>query len=329
MKKQLALLLTTAMCVGSLYAPVFAAEAEPVSTETTEDAEKTESPITIETGTNETAIDYRYIMLEDIVITENKIGALEKGKTINFEIDKIEFDKDISFKGMSVKVSNGDAKIEWAKVEDGILKIKIGSESKTEPSTIIISGAKGVLSRSLPAGFYSISLVQGEDDLFFQDSSNPFYLNELVLNERYIEIVSTEGIRDNFEAKISVGVGESGITKNGDEISLEQSAYISEDHVMLPMRAVIEAVSDAAIVRWDDATKTVTLTFGARIISMTVGSKTMNINGVPVEMAKACEIKEGRAFIPLRELGYALGLNGSKINWDEATMTATMTATLN
>lgn len=108
------------------------------------------------------------------------------------------------------------------------------------------------------------------------------------------------------------------------EIALDVLAYISNGYTMLPVRAVTEALSGSAIVRWDDATKTVTITFGQRVISMTVGSKQMMINGVSVAMQAACEITDSRAFIPLRDLGYALGLNDSKISWDDSTKTATL-----
>ena len=93
---------------------------------------------------------------------------------------------------------------------------------------------------------------------------------------------------------------------------------------MLPVRAVTELLSNSAIVRWDDATKTVTIAMGQRIVNMTVGSKMMVINGVNVAMQSKCEITDSRAFIPLRDLGYALGLNDSQISWDDATKTATL-----
>ena len=95
------------------------------------------------------------------------------------------------------------------------------------------------------------------------------------------------------------------------EIALDVPAYISNGYTMLPVRAVTKALSGSAIVRWDDAT-------------MTVGSKMMVINGVNVAMQSKCEITDSRAFIPLRDLGYALGLNDSKINWDDSTKTATL-----
>jgi hypothetical protein len=93
---------------------------------------------------------------------------------------------------------------------------------------------------------------------------------------------------------------------------------------MLPVRAITEALNGVAIVRWDDATKTATISFGSRVFSMTVGSKTMNMNGVPTSLLAAPEIKNSRIFLPLRDLGYALGLTDGKIAWDAATSTATL-----
>ena len=93
---------------------------------------------------------------------------------------------------------------------------------------------------------------------------------------------------------------------------------------MLPVRAVAEALSTASTILWDDATKTVTIAFGARIISMTIGLKVMNINGVAIAMNAAPEVTSSRTFLPVRDLAYALGLTDSDIAWDDATKTATL-----
>ena len=108
-------------------------------------------------------------------------------------------------------------------------------------------------------------------------------------------------------------------------VALEVPAYIANGYTMLPVRAVADALSgEAATVLWDDATKTVTIAFGARIISMTIGSKVMNINGVAIQMNAAPEITNNRTFLPLRDLGYALGLTDAAINWNAETATATL-----
>ena len=92
----------------------------------------------------------------------------------------------------------------------------------------------------------------------------------------------------------------------------------------MPLRAVVEALSGTAIVTWDHDTKTATVLFGARVISMTIGQKSMKINGVDVAMLAAPVIVESRTFLPLRDLGYALGLNESQVNWNAETKTATL-----
>ena len=129
---------------------------------------------------------------------------------------------------------------------------------------------------------------------------------------------------NTFTTTLKVTIGATEMYANDKAIALDVPAYISNGYTMLPVRAVTEALSDSAIVRWDDATKTVTITFGDRVINMVVGSSTMVINGVEVPMQAQCEITDSRAFIPLRDMGYALGLNDSKIQWDDATKTATL-----
>lgn len=172
-------------------------------------------------------------------------------------------------------------------------------------------------------------------DAFFQNSSEKnasvsktalFDVQEVTVKDDYVKVVTAGRDQDDstFTTQIKVTIGANVLYAGDREIALDVPAYISNGYTMMPVRAVTEALSNVAIVRWDDPTHTVTITFGSRVISMTVGSNTMNINGVPVQMQAAVEITGERAFIPLRDLGYALGLNDSKIAWDDATKTATL-----
>lgn len=180
--------------------------------------------------------------------------------------------------------------------------------------------------------YKQVTRTTAGSDAIFQNYADPakgtkgFNTDEVIALKDFVDVVTAGRDRDDstFTTTIAVTIGADKLTAGKTEIALDVPAYISEGYTMLPVRAVTEALSGSAIVRWDDATKTVTLTFGQRVVNMTVGSKVMVINGVNVQMAKACEITDSRAFIPLRDLGYALGLNDSKINWDDATKTATL-----
>jgi len=308
-------------------------------------------PVTVDADVNELIIDYRNTAASDIVITEAAAGVLKKDKVVALAIDGIAFDGD-----PTVEVESGDLKIKDVKISGDLLTFKIKTESQKEAGVIRISDIELYMSRSLPAGEYdlyfeasdeatvtdNVDMGDAEDATALSALSNDaiirnfsadddgetgaFDVDEVTVIDGYVTIVTAGRDQDDstFTTKVSVTIGATTMMAGTTEIALDVPAYIANGYTMLPVRAVTEALSGSAIVRWDDATKTVTITFGQRVINMTVGSKTMVINGVNVAMQAACEITDSRAFIPLRDLGYALGLNDSKIAWDDATKTATL-----
>ena len=313
-------------------------------------------PVTVDADVNELKIDYRNTAASDIVITEADAGALAKGKTVSLSIDGIEFDGD-----PTVEVESGDMKIENVKVNKGTLTFEVKTASQKEAAVIRISDIELYMQRSLPAGEYDLLIVTSDEDdniavagttagdadvsgnildttkdvdnAIIQnysskddDATGLFDVDEVTAKEGYVTVVTAGRDQgdETFTTTVTVTIGADKMYAGTKEIVLDVPAYISNGYTMLPVRAVTEALSDSAIVRWDDPTHTVTITFGDRVINMVVGSSTMVINGVEVPMQAQCEITDSRAFIPLRDMGYALGLNDSKINWDDATKTATL-----
>lgn len=55
-----------------------------------------------------------------------------------------------------------------------------------------------------------------------------------------------------------------------------------------------------------------------------IGSTTYTVGGVEQSMDVAPYVKDGRTYLPVRYVGYALGVNADKIMWDSATGTVTM-----
>ena len=154
-----------------------------------------------------------------------------------------------------------------------------------------------------------------------KDVTGLFTCDEIVAVEDYI-VRTTEDA--TFTDKVIVTIGSDKMISGSKEIALDAPAYISGGRTMLPVRAITEALSDNAVITWNDATKTVTILFGNRVISMTIGSNVMYINGVALAMTAAPEITNSRTFLPLRDLAYALGLNDSKIDWNDITKTVTL-----
>ncbi len=318
------------------------------------------APVTVEAVSTDAIIDYRHTAIGDITITEAEAGVLGKDKTLGVKVENLEFDDD-----PTVEVVSGDLKIDTVKVDGGVIKIKIKSESAKTPAVIKITNCELLMDRTIPAGSYALKLtatdtwsdsqkkddktvdtavwdgdsfdVDGDDksDAIFQNSikdgddydKTPFFdSRNVTVVKDYVNVVTAGRDQDDstFTTTLKVTIGGNEMYANDKAIALDVPAYISNGYTMLPVRAVTEALSGSAIVRWDDATKTVTITFGSRVINMTVGSNVMVINGVNVAMQAKCEITDSRAFIPLRDMGYALGLNDDKIKWDDATKTATL-----
>lgn len=303
------------------------------------------APVTVEATSTDAIIDYRHTAIGDITITEAEAGVLGKDKTLGVKVENLEFDDD-----PTVEVVSGDLKIDSVKVDGGVIKIKIKSESAKTPAVIKITNCELLMDRTIPAGSYALKLtatdtwtdkkndkatatwdgtdfnVDGDDksDAIFQNSikdgddydKTPFFdSRNVTVVKDYVNVVTAGRDQDDstFTTQLKVTIGGNEMYANDKAIALDVPAYISNGYTMLPVRAVTEALSGSAIVRWDDATKTVTITFGSRVINMTVGSNVMVINGVNVAMQAKCEITDSRAFIPLRDMGYALGLNDDKI----------------
>ena len=299
------------------------------------------APYTVEAKTSEVLIDYRYVPVNEIVITEAEEGLLEEGDKIYLEVEKMDFEDAGSY-----EVTSGDIDVD-VEINDGKtskqLEVEVKDES-TEASTITISGLELYLDRTLPVGGYALQNVKadnilwenstdkkGEDDKDSyeyvpeanQASNGLFKYKEVTCNDKYVEVV-TSG-RDNDDSttnrKIVITIGATTMAVGTQTITLDTPAYINaENYTELPLRAVSEAFG--ATVGWDDPSNTVTIMMGQRIVSMTIGSKTMYINGTPVQMNTAPEITNERTFVPVRDLANALGI--SKIDWNEASQTVTL-----
>lgn len=304
------------------------------------------APIEVRTTVNELKIDYRNTDVADITLVEPEAGLWAKDDVIRLEGERMSFEG-----GAKAEVVNGDMKLaklggDYVDTEDsgddknGVLFVKVDSRSSKTPAEIKISGLSLYMNRSLAAGDYKLKVFGDEDNEFFMnnyhddgdDLANSFETRKVTVMNDFVKVVTAGRDKDDatFTTSIVVPVGSDVITAGTREIKLSEMeggacppAYINNDgYTMLPVRAVTESLNNIAAVRWDDATKTCTIGFGQRVFSMTVGSKVLNMNGVSTALNAAPEIRDGRVFLPLRDLGYALGLSESQISWDATTQTA-------
>lgn len=297
---------------------------------------KAVAPVTVEAEKTSVAIDYRNVAVGDITIKEAEAGLWGKNQTIVLSAENMSFES-----GMKAEVVEGDGDIKKLEVSKGTIKITVDSESSKTPMTIKLTDASLYLDRTLPAGDYALNLVAGENTVMFEtynkeDGNNPsesgkfgFDVDEVEVLGDYVT-VATAG-RDQgttFTTNVVVTIDSTTMLVDGKEVTLDVPAYLSaEGWTMLPVRAVTEALatsSNSEPIDWIAGNPgTIMIYYGDKTVSMTLGSTTMYINGTPVPMSTAPVIVNDRAFLPMRDLGRALGLSDSQIAWDATARTAT------
>lgn len=301
---------------------------------------KAVAPVTVEAEKTSVAIDYRNVPVGDITVKEAEAGLWGKGQTITLNVESMDFEK-----GMTAEVVEGDGEIKKLDVSGGTIKITVDSESSKTPMAIKLSNASLYLGRSLPAGDYALNLVYDKDSVMFEtynekDGNKPSVTGEFGFDVDEVEVlkdyvtVATAG-RDQgttFTTNVVVTIDSTTMLVDGKEVTLDVPAYLSaEGWTMLPVRAVTESLASASNsepVDWIAGNPgTIMIYYGDKTVSMTLGSTTMYINGTPVPMSTAPVIVNDRAFLPMRDLGRALGLSDSQIAWDATARTATFNPT--
>lgn len=98
---------------------------------------------------------------------------------------------------------------------------------------------------------------------------------------------------------------------DGREVVADVPPQIVNDRMMVPLRAIFEALN--ATVEWDGATGTVTSVRGETTVRLTIGAPQIYVNGAAKELPVAAQIVQGRTLVPSRAIADAFGVFA---NWD-------------
>lgn len=302
-------------------------------------------PYTVSAQQNDLTIDYRNTEIPtDVVITEAEAGLWEKGTEFALTLDKIDFDDDAS---VTADDKSG-MEIKDVKTKDGEIRFTVDSESDDEPATLTVSDLTLYMDRNLPAGAYDLNMyaldmlgvdsAEKAEDFDGSDykAADKGYLTQTLLADEdttvfvgdesddidytaktgFVNIVTAGSDTTGFTTKLTVPIGENYLIAGETKVELGAPAYINaEGYTMLPVRAISTSLGiDNNNVLWDQATKTVTILYGDRIISMTAGASVMYVNGSSIPTSSSVEIVNDRTFLPMRDLATALGV--TDLTWD-------------
>ena len=304
------------------------------------------SPYTVEAAQNDLIIDYRNTKIPtNIVVKEAEDGLWKKNSQFVFGVDK--FDDD-DFEDDATYTVDDKSDLEVKTIKDK-LGFKIDKESADDAAAVTISDISLYMSRNLAAGAYDLQLNTTGSDTFMEQAilapagvdkdeatvKYQYYDDDAhfdhVVKEGFVNIITAGRDQDDasFTKKVVVPVGEKYLIAGEEQVALDVPAYISAaGYTMLPVRAVATALGiNNNNVLWNQASRTVTILYGQRIITMVAGQKVVTVNGNTIPASATVQIKDGRTFLPMRDLATALGV--TDITWDAATKTATMNGNQN
>ncbi len=99
---------------------------------------------------------------------------------------------------------------------------------------------------------------------------------------------------------------------NGEYLGFEQNPIIENERVLVPMRAVFNALG--AEVEWNDSNKNITAKKGSTIINLTIGKNNMSVNDREISLDTEPIIVNDRTFVPIRAISEAFK---AEVDWNQ------------
>lgn len=100
---------------------------------------------------------------------------------------------------------------------------------------------------------------------------------------------------------------------DGNELSTDMAPQIIEDRLLVPMRAIFEAIG--ADLEWNAREKTVFARRGEQEVRLRIGERIAEVNGQTVMLEAAPVVLQGRTLVPVRFVSESLG---AEVKWQSS-----------
>nr|WP_277350889.1 copper amine oxidase N-terminal domain-containing protein [Aneurinibacillus aneurinilyticus] len=218
-----------------------------------------------------------------------------------------------------VEVTEGNLKIDSAKVsvEDNKIIIPVSKHSTNKGATIKLSDIKVTSYRYVPEGDLKVKItgeavVQNIKD--GESNDYPFNKpNDTHVVEGSVAKVVTPADKNKYAENIVFKIGSKTYTQDGKEMTMDVAPEVHPVYNRTYIPAAHFAASlniPADKVVWNEASKTVTIFAGDKIVSATAGKKELVVNGTPVQIDAPVNYGQHtgyRVMVPYTHLALALG----------------------
>ncbi len=268
----------------------------------------------------------------DVIVKENKAGAImDETKSYDSGSKKwvdytpatliLQAPDGADFASRpTAEVIEGDLKLDNSSLvylkdsdSDGLydqVYVEIDKASKTA-SAVKFSNIKLSVNRSFPEGPLTIKVKGGA--VVDPRSAESFNSS----NAATVAVANVVTPAPQAETGGMFMIGSNFYNIGGQMKMMDAAPYIKSGRTYVPVRylAYTCGLSDSDIA-WDEATQTVTLTKGDKVVKLVIGSTNINVDGTDTAMDVAPEISNGRTMLPARYVAEAFG---ATVTWNAAT----------
>lgn len=260
-----------------------------------------------------------------------------------------------------IKFKDGEVKIEPG--FEGPIEIKVYGSAGVEGTVVVADAVKPIQLKAEKATDIIIGQAnQKVADILIVENKKEAILDDVKNDSNMIVIGLEEGYK--FSKKPTVTVDEDGdleidstkLQNNDSELriviknSSSKASTIKISDIYLtalryvpvgPVKAILveatdydssDAAGSTALVDWDTDKSAGDVVIATCVTpaegssaQFKIGSNIYTVNGISKVMDVAPYVKDNRTYVPIRFMGYSLGLTDADIVWDEATQKVTLT----
>lgn len=286
-----------------------------------------------------------YLIIKVAPNNDNKLSKVTvNGKSISFKSSGGEIEYEVTASGTYKVVVIDDMGFE----NTASVYVDVNSDKKIAPtltlsqlstgqtSYIVITAKDNDKIAKLTVNSASVSIGTGGGTVRYQVFTSGNYT-----------VVATDNDGNETNQSIYVTVGSSGnstpVSKQTVKFKLNSKNWtmngISQEvmdtpplnkngRIYLPIRYTAYALGiDSGKITWDAKSQSAIIYDGSDVIKVTVGSKTMTVNGVAMTMEAAAISQNGRVLLPISQVSKAFTSKGVGLNWDNIAKEITIVRT--
>lgn len=286
-----------------------------------------------------------YLVIKVAPNNDNKLSKVTvNSKSISFKSSGDEIEYEIAASGTYKVVVTDDMGLENTES----ISVNVNTDKKIAPTLtlsqvsagqtgyIVITAKDNDKVAKLTVNGISVSIGTGGGTVRYQIFNTGNYTVVATDNDGnetsqsiYVTVGASINTTQTVKQTVKFKVNNKSWTKDGvGQEAMDTPPLNKNGRIYLPIRYTAYALGiDSGKITWDAKSQSAIIYDGSDVIKITVGSKTMSVNGQSMTMEATALSQNGRVLLPISQVSKAFTSKGVSLNWDNTTKEITIVRT--